>query len=119
MNKNVLKSVLMIASAILICTAIAFAEKPKTVNVHYDSLLPNGQTLKAGDYVVKVDESVHTVQFLQKGKVIAEAPCNCITSKKNAKTECHFMKDKEGKQILQEVRVKGDTRQIVMEGSGI
>ena len=38
---------------------------------------------------------------------------------KNEKTECHFMTGKDGKQILQEVRVKGDTRKIVMEGSGI
>lgn len=119
MTKNVLKTVVMVAGAILICSAIALAEKVPTVNVHYDSILPNGQTLKAGDYTVKVDETAHKVQFLQKGKVVAEAPCNCTTGKKNDKTECQFVKDKDGKQILQEVRVKGDTKQIVMEGSGI
>ena len=119
MTKNILKTAVMLAGAILICSAIALAEKAPTVNVHYDSVLPNGQTLKAGDYTVKVDESVHKVQFLQKGKVVAEAPCNCKAGEKNQKTTCLFLKEKEGKQILQEVRVKGETRQIVMEGSGI
>ena len=119
MTKSVLKTVVMLTGAILICSAIALAEKVPTVNVHYDSILPNGQTLKAGDYAVKVDEAAHKVQFLQKGKVVAEAPCNCTVGKKNEKNECSFVKDKNGKQVLQEVRVKGDTRQIVMEGSGI
>ncbi len=126
MNKCILKSLLALASAILICSAIAFAEKAKTVStkaqivtVHYDSVLPNGQTLKAGEYTVNVDEAVHKVQFLQKGRVVAEAPCNCNQGKKNDKTECVFKQSKEGKKILQEVRVKGDTRQIVMEGAGI
>ena len=119
MTKNVLKSVVMLAGAILFCSIIALAEKVPTVNVHYDSILPNGQTLKAGDYTVKVDESVHKVKFLQEGKVVAEAPCNCKAGGTNKKTTCLFIKDKEGKQVLQEVRVKGDTRQIVMEGSGI
>ena len=119
MTKNVLKTVVMLAGAILICSAIALAEKVPTVNVHYDSSLPDGQTLKAGDYTVKVDDTAHKVQFLQKGKVVVETPCNCITGQKNEKTECHFMTGKDGKQILQEVRVKGDTRKIVMEGSGI
>jgi hypothetical protein len=119
MTKSVLKTLVALAGAIFICSAIALAEKPKTVSVHYDSVLPNGQTLKAGEYTVNVDESIHKVQFLQKGKVVAEAPCNCVKGAKNEKTECIFKKDKEGKQMLQEVRVKGDTKQIVMEGAGI
>ncbi len=119
MTKNVLKTLVALAGAILICSVIALAEKPKTVSVHYDSVLPNGQTLKAGEYTVKVDEAAHKVQFMQKDKVVAESPCNCIQGKKNEKTECVFKKDKEGKQMLQEVRVKGDTKQIVMEGAGI
>jgi hypothetical protein len=119
MTRNVLKGAVMLAGAILFCSVIALAAKPQTVKVHYDSILPNGQTLKAGDYAIKVDESAHKVQFLQKGKVIAEAPCDCKTGEKNEKTICRFTKDKEGKQVLREVRVKGETRQIVMEGSGI
>ncbi len=119
MIKNTLKSFAVVAGTIFIFSALAFAEKPKTVNVHYDSILPNGQTLKAGEYVVNVDESVHKVQFLQKGKVVAEAPCNCKPGNKNDKTECIFTKDKDGKQKLREVRVKGDTKQIVLEGAGI
>jgi hypothetical protein len=119
MSKSVLKSLVALAAAIFICSAIAFAAKAKTVSVHYDSILPNGQTLKAGEYTVHVDETAHKVQFMQKDKVIAETPCNCVEGKKNDKTECVFKKNKEGKQTLQEVRVKGDTKQIVMEGAGI
>ncbi len=119
MSKRILKSLAILAGAIFIFSALAFAEKPQTVTVHYNSILPNGQTLKAGDYTIKVDESVHKVQFLQKGKVVAEAPCNCKPGNKNDRTECVFSKDKEGKQKLQEVRVKGDTKQIVLEGAGI
>lgn len=119
MSKSVLRTLVALAGAIFICSAIAFAEKAKTVTLHYDSVLPNGQTLKAGEYTVHVDETAHKVQFMQKDKVVAEAPCNCIQGKKNDKTECVFKKDKEGKQILQEVRVKGDSKQIVMEGAGI
>jgi hypothetical protein len=119
MTRNVLKCVVMLAGAILLCSVFALAAKPQTVKVHYDSILPNGQTLKAGVYTVKVDESVHKVQFLRKGKVVAEGPCNCIAGEKNPETTCLFAKDKDGKQVLKEVRIEGDTRQIVMEGSGI
>lgn len=119
MNKNILKSLAILAGAIFIFSALAFAEKPKTITVHYDSILPNGQTLKAGEYTVKVDEAIHKVQFLQKGKVVAEAPCNCVPGDKNSKTECVFKSDKEGKKVLQEVRVKDDTKHIIMEGAGI
>ena len=119
MTKSILRTAVMLAGVIFISSVIALAEKAKTVAVHYDSVLPNGQTLKAGEYTVNVDESVHKVQFLQKGKVVAETHCNCVTGKKNDKSECVFKKDKEGKQTLQEVRVKGDTKQIVMEGAGI
>ncbi len=119
MSKNILKSLAVLAGTIFIFSALAFAEKPKTVTLHYDSVLPNGQTLKAGDYTVKVDESVHKVQFLQKGKVVAEAPCNCVPGDKNSKTECVFNSGKDGKKTLLEVRVKDDTKHIVMEGAGI
>jgi hypothetical protein len=119
MTRNVLKGAVMLAGAILFCSVIALAAKPQTVKVYYDSILPNGQTLKAGVYTVKVDESVHKVQFLRKGKVIAEGPCNCIAGEKNPETTCLYGKDKDGKQVLKEVRIEGDTRQIVMEGSGI
>ena len=119
MTKNVLKTLVALAAAILVCSVIALADKAKTVTVHYDSILPNGQTLKAGDYAVHVDEAAHKIQFMQKDKVVAESPCNCIQGKKNDKTECVFKKTKEGKQTLQEVRVKGDTKNIVMEGAGI
>ena len=116
MTKNILKSVMMLTGAILFCSVIALAEKVPTVNVHYDSILPNGQTLKAGDYTVKVDESVHKVQFLQKGKVVAEVPCDCKTGEKNKKTSCLYVKDKEGKQVLQEVALSVLPSAIHLQG---
>ena len=118
MTKGILKSMVALVGAIFICSSIAFA-KAKTVTVAYDTVLPNGQTLKAGDYQVHVDEIAHKVKFMQKDEVVAEAPCNCKEGKKNDKTICVFQNNKEGKRVLQEVRVKGDTKHIVMEGSGI
>jgi hypothetical protein len=120
MLKSFTKTSVALMAAIFVCAAIALAGKEKAIMVYYDSVLPSGQTLKAGSYAVHVDETIHKVQFLQKGKVVAETPCNCIDKgKKNSKSECVFIKDAKGHQKLQQVQLSGDTKTIVLEGKGM
>ena len=120
MSKSFVRISVALAAVMFFCAAIALADKGKTITVYYDSILPNGQTLKAGDYAIHVDETAHKVEFMQKGKVIAVAPCNCVEkAKKNNKTQCVFKKDAKGKQVLQVVQVSGDTKTIVLEGEGM
>jgi hypothetical protein len=119
MSKSILKTSVALAAMLFFCAAMALASKEKTITVYYDSVLPNGQTLKAGDYAIHVDTTAHKVEFMQKGKVIAEAPCNCKEGKKNDKSECVFKKDAKGKQTLQVVQVGGDTKTIVLQGEGM
>jgi uncharacterized protein (DUF2141 family) len=120
MLKSFAKMSVAVMAAMFVCAALALAGKEKTIQVYYDTVLPSGQTLKAGKYAVHVDESVHKVQFLHKGKVVAETPCNCIDKgKKNGKSECIFIKDSRGDQKLQQVELSGDTKTIVIEGKGM
>jgi hypothetical protein len=119
MSKSFVKISIALAATLFFYAAVALAEKGKTITVYYDSVLPNGQTLKAGDYAIHVDKTAHKVEFLQKGKVIAEAPCDCKEGKKNDKSQCVFKKDDKGKQILQVVQVGGDTKTIVLEAEGM
>lgn len=117
MSKHILRNLTLLTGALFVFSALAFAEKPRTVAVLYDSVLPDGQMLEAGDYGVQVDETASKVRFLQKGEVIAEAPCNLKTVSKNERTEVIFQNDN-GKRTLQSVRIKGDTKHIILEGSG-
>ena len=96
------------------------ADKGRTVKVYDDTLLPNGVEVAAGEYTIHVDETSHEVQFLQKGKVIAKAPCNCIGNKeKNQRTEIQYKKTADGKTVLQQLKVGGDNKTIVLEGEAM
>jgi hypothetical protein len=120
MLKGFAKMSVALMATIFVCAAIALAGKEKAIMVYYDTVLPSGQSLKAGSYAIHVDEAAHKVQFLQKGKVIAETPCNCIDKgKKNRKSECVFIKDAKGQQKLQQVQLSGDTKTIMIEGKGM
>ena len=120
MSRNFVKTLIALGAAIFFSVAIALADKGKSVSIFYDTVLPNGQELKAGDYAVHMSETGKEVQFVQKGKVIAEAPCKCIErQKKNPRTEIVFKKNSDGKQVLQELRLNGDTKTIVLEAQGM
>lgn len=120
MSRNFVKTLIALGAAIFFSVAIALADKGKTVSIFYDTILPNGQELKAGDYAVHMSETAKEVQFIQKGKVIAAAPCNCVEKqKKNRRTEVVYTKTSEGKQVIQELRLSGDTKTIVLEAQGM
>ena len=119
MLKNFAKVSVALMAAMLVFAALA-AAKNKTITVYYDSVLPDGQNIKAGQYAVVVNTTTHKVQFLQKGKVILESSCNCTENgKKNDKSECIFIKGDKGKETLQQMKVGGDTKTIVLEGKGM
>ena len=120
MSSKFTKMFIAAAGVILFSAVVALADKGKTVTMYYDTVLPNGQELKAGDYVVHMGEADHAVQFLQNKKVVAEIPCNCVTGeKKNQRTELVFQKKDSGKQELRQMRFQGDTKTIVFEASGM
>lgn len=120
MSRNVIRVMMGFAAMICFSAVLALAAKNPKVSVFYDTNLPNGQELKAGEYTVQMIKDGHAVQFLQKGEVKAEMPCNCIkTEKKHGETQVIFTKNAEGKEILQELRLKGDTKNIVFEAEGM
>lgn len=120
MSRKCFKTFIALAGAIFFNAAIALADKGTSVTVYYDTVLPNGQELKVGDYVIHMSETNDAVQFTQKGKVIAEAPCHCIKQeKKYQRTEMVFKKASDGKQLLQELRLRGDTKTIVLGAQGL
>ena len=120
MSRNFVKVFVGVAAIVFFSAALAFAEKGKSVSVFYDTNLPNGQELKAGDYTVQMIKAGRAVQLVQKGEVQAEIPCNCIKNhKQHSETQVIFTKNAEGKEILQELRLKGDTKNFVFEAQGM
>ena len=73
MSKLVIKIWLFLVGAILVTSAVALAEKAKTINIYTDSVLPSGQALKAGKYQVDVNEASKQVTFRKGEKVVATA----------------------------------------------
>jgi heat shock protein HslJ len=120
MSKSYAKVSLALLAVVCFSAAAVLADKGKTVTVSTGALLPNGQELAAGDYVIHMNEANHEVQFVQKGEVMAKAPCNCILGeKKNPQTEMQFRKNAEGKNVLQQLRIAGDKKTIVLESQNM
>jgi hypothetical protein len=120
MRSKFMKMFIAAVGVFLIGAAVAIADQGKTVTMYYDTVLPNGQELKAGDYVVYMGEADHKVQFMQNKKVVAEIPCNCHSNeKKHQRTELVFQKRDDGKQELLQIKFRGDIKTIVFEASGM
>jgi len=67
------QSLVVLVGAVLFISAVALAEKPKTITIYSDSVLPSGQELKAGEYQVNVNETSKEVTFKKGNKVVATA----------------------------------------------
>ena len=118
MSRHVIKISLYLAGAVLFLSAAAFAEKAKTINIYTDSVLPSGQTLKAGKYQVNVDETSKQVTFKKGDKVVATEGCKIVEKpEKNACSEARFGV-KDNKQQLQELRFGGEHRSILLIHGG-
>lgn len=113
MSRNfAIKALVVLAAVMLFSAASAMASKgTQRVEVAYDCVLPNGQTLKAGTYQVHLNEKTDEVEFVQKGKVMAKVPCHCtLNQKKNRHTEVMYNLNKAGKQVMLEMRLRGESK---------
>lgn len=118
MSRKASKSALSLAGAVLLMSAVASAEKAKTISIYEDSVLPSGQELKAGKYQVDVNEASKQVNFKKGGKVIATEGYQIVQkSEKNASSEARFG-EKGNKQVLQELRFGGENRSILLIHGG-
>jgi hypothetical protein len=118
MSRQVIRPLLFLAGAVLFMSAIALAQKPKTINIYTDAVLPGGQQLKAGRYQVDVNEASKQVTFKKGEKVVATTGCQIVEKpEKNACSEARFG-EKDNKQQLQELRFGGEHRSILLIQGG-
>lgn len=118
MSRQVIKTLLLLVGVVLFTSAVALAEKSKTINIYTDSVLPSGQQLKAGKYQVDVNETSNQVTFKKGDKVVATEGCQIVQKpEKNACSEARFGQ-KDNKQELQELRFGGENRTILLIHGG-
>jgi len=105
--------------AVLFSAALALAQKPKTINIYTDAVLPNGQHLKAGSYQVAVDETKKEVKFIQGKKVVATQGCKVVEVP--VKNDCNKTRfaAKGDQQELQELSFGGEHRSILLIQGGM
>jgi len=114
MLARTVRVILLVGVGVLFSANLALA-KTKTINLSKDVVLPDGQTLKAGTYAVVVDEKLDQVQFLQHSKVVAKHRCKCVPQgTKNANDGIILFEQAGKKQVLQEIRFRGETRIITL-----
>ena len=119
MSRQGTKVLLFTAGAILLLSAVALAEQPRTINIYTDSVLPSGQQLKAGKYQVDVNEASQQVTFKKGDKVVATSGCKIVEKPvKNPCSQARFGQ-KDNKQELQELRFGGENRSILLIGGGL
>ena len=104
-----MKTIVSTAVAVLFLAALAMADQGRTIDVYTDSVLPDGQELKAGKYQVIVDEGEKEVQFLQSKKVVAKHACRCMRheGEKNRYNQARYNETADKKQKLTELRFAG------------
>ena len=114
MMRRTVRIILLVGVGVLFFANLALA-KANTINLTKDVVLPDGQTLKAGIYAVVVDEKLDQVQFLQHSKVVVKHACKCVPQEtKNENDGIIFLEQTGKKQMLQEIRFRGETRVITL-----
>lgn len=119
MSRRALYLLFFTGVAVLFAAALALAQKPKTINIYTDAVLPNGQHLKAGTYQVAVDESAKEVTFMKGKKVVATQGCKVVEVP--VKNDCNKTRfaAKGDKQELQELSFGGEHRSILLIQGGM
>jgi hypothetical protein len=110
---KVAKVVLLLGIGVLFFANLALA-KSKTINLGKDVVLPDGQTLKAGQYAVVVDEKLDQVQFIQHGTVVVKHACKCVKQEKPNDSDGILSEESQNKMVLHEIRFRGETRIITL-----
>lgn len=118
MSRQVTRVLIFLAGAMFFIAAAALAEKTKTISIYTDSVLPSGQTLKAGKYQVAINETSKEIKFIKADKVVATSTYQVVEKpEKNSCSQARFG-EKDNKPMLQEIRFGGETRSLVLVGSG-
>lgn len=116
MSTGVIRRVLSLGAIVFSFAALVMADKGKAVDIYTDAVLPDGQVLKAGKYQVVVVEAAGQVQFMKGSKEVVKHHCKCIDLKeRNRYTQARYVESQAKKQQLQELRLGGDTRAIVLD----
>jgi len=114
MLKKTVRVILFLGVGVFFLTSLALA-KTNTINLNRNFVLPDGQTLKAGTYVVVVDEKLDQIQFIQHGAVVVTHRCKCILEKKkNDADELLTNHGAPNKDVLEGMRFRGETRLITL-----
>ncbi len=109
-----IRVVMLLGVAIFFFASLALA-RTNTIKLDKDVVLPDGQTLKAGNYTVVVDEKLDQVQFLQNDKVVVKHACKCILQEKKHQSDTILFDEKApGKTVLKEMRFRGETRTVTL-----
>lgn len=120
MSRSAIKIALSLGAAVLFSVAVALAGKGKTIDIYTDAVLPDGQELKAGKYDVLMDEAGTQVEFVKGTKVVAKHPCKCVNHpEKNRYNQARYVEGAQKKQQLQEIRLGGESRTIVLNPQGM
>ena len=115
MIRNIFKWTIALSVAFVLSAAVAMAAKGKHLDITKDSMLPDGQVLKAGSYTVQMNEKADAIEFLQRGKVVAKFNCHCkFGEKKNLETQVYYI-TRDGKNVIQGLRLAGENREVSFE----
>jgi hypothetical protein len=105
--RGYIKNALVLVAGILAVVALAFAAKGD-MSIYTDAVLPDGQALKAGKYVVVINEDTKEVQFRQGREVVATHSSRCVPlESKNRYSEARFTEEAGKPSKLNEVRLQG------------
>ncbi len=114
--RNFLKLALGLVLTLTFVSAVAWAEKGKDVHVYTNAVLPDGQELKAGVYTIHQSETGKEVEFVKGGKVVLKTSCKIVqTESKSRHSEITYQKDAKGRQVVQQIRLAGETKNIVLQ----
>ncbi len=109
MLNSVWKTAVPTIIAGLFFAALAVAGKGKTIEIHPDAVLPDGQELKAGDYQVVVSAGEDEIRFMKSGQVVAKHACKCMGHEggKNRYNQVRYSETPDKKQKVTEIRLAG------------
>ncbi len=119
MLRHVLRMALYLGVTVLFVASFALAQKAKTLDIYTDAVLPDGQELKAGKYQVAVDEAAKNVTFKKGNKIVATHPCKVVEVP--TKNDCNQVRysEKDKKQRVDELRIGGERRSILLIQEGM
>lgn len=88
---------------------------PKSIHVVDNVVLPGGQKLQAGEYVVVLNQKMDQVQFLKNSRVIATSPCKCVHQQnKNKETQTLLEQGPGDTQVLRQILLQGEKQIITL-----